>query len=260
VTDVPPPPPDPGRRPPLPPPNLAPPPGYTPAISSTPTVPVGRVGGLAKAIVVFTAIAIAGALVTALLTPGAADDARAFLAGELTEDQFLRNYTAVAVVQFGQGLGTLVIAVLTMVWMYRMAANVRALGRRTTWAPLFAIFGWVLPPVLVVIPFLMLRELWKASEPFDDVASDDWRRAPDNVAIWIWFLLYGVVQTVLAFVQSSTLLGSGLAGDAESLAESIDDAVGVSVFSSLAVAASGVAWIAVVRQLTAKHTVLTRET
>jgi hypothetical protein len=164
------------------------------------------------------------------------------------------------VVQFGQGLGTLVIAVLTMVWMYRMAANVRALGRRTTWAPLFAIFGWVLPPVLVIIPFLMLRELWKASEPFHSAAGDEWRRAPDNAAIWVWFLLYGVVQAVLALVQGSTILGSGFARDTESLADSIDDAVGISVLSSLVVAASGVAWIAVVRQLTAKHTVLTRET
>ena len=49
--------------------------------------------------------------------------------------------------------------------MYRIATNVRAFQRQTTWSPLFAIFGWMLPPfVLYVIPFLMLRELWKASD------------------------------------------------------------------------------------------------
>ena len=51
--------------------------------------------------------------------------------------------------------------VLVMIWMYRISANLRAFGMTTTWHPLFAIFGWFLPPVvLYVIPFLMLREQW----------------------------------------------------------------------------------------------------
>ena len=222
-------------------------------------MPVRRIGGLARAIVILTAISVLGALVVALLTPNAADRAREFLGGELTEDEFLEGYAAIAVAQFAQGVATLATAVLTMIWMYRIAANVRGLGRQTTWAPLFAVFGWVLPPVLVVIPFLMLRELWKASEPFHAVGSDDWRRPPDNPTLWVWFLLYGVLQTVLLFLQSSALVGSGFSSDTESLAESIDDSVAVSVIGSVGVAAAGVAWILVVRQLTAKHRAVTRE-
>ena len=53
-----------------------------------------------------------------------------------------------------------------MIWMYRMAANHRALQRNGTWAPGWAIGGWFLPPGgLYIIPFLMFRELWKASDP-----------------------------------------------------------------------------------------------
>jgi hypothetical protein len=220
---------------------------------------VRRVGGLARAIVVLTGLSVVGALVTSLLTPSAADRAAEFLAGDISEDEFLEGYAGIAIAQFGQGVGTLATAVLTMIWLYRLAANVRALGRDTTWAPLFAVFGWVLPPVLVVIPFLMVRELWKASEPFTTAGADEWRSTSDNPAIWVWFLLYGVLQTVLVAFQSNALLGSGFSNDPESLAESIDDSVTLSVVGGLSLAAAGVAWIVVVRQLTQKHVALTRE-
>ena len=54
-----------------------------------------------------------------------------------------------------------------MIWMFKMAKNVRALGRQgLRYAPGWAIGGWFVPPcVLYVVPWLMFRELWKASDP-----------------------------------------------------------------------------------------------
>ncbi len=48
----------------------------------------------------------------------------------------------------------------------------------TTFAPVFAVVGWMLPPFLYVLPFLILRELWKASDPGTPVADEGWRRRP----------------------------------------------------------------------------------
>ncbi len=83
----------------------------------------------------------------------------------MSEDDFNEAIAPYTAVQLIVGLATIATFIVTTIWMYRLATNVRAFRRDTTWSPLFAIFGWMLPPiVLYVIPFLMLRELWKASD------------------------------------------------------------------------------------------------
>ena len=63
------------------------------------------------------------------------------------------------------GLLVIPIAVLTIIWMFRMAGNLRQLGRTgATWAPGWAIGGWFCPPCAIyAIPWLMFRELWRGS-------------------------------------------------------------------------------------------------
>jgi hypothetical protein len=138
--------------------------------------------------------------------------------------------------------------------MFRIASNVRAFGRTTFWAPLWAIFGWFLPPlVLYVIPFLMLRELWKRGGP--DNAGDG-----ENAVLWAWFVVFGIAPAVLAAIQVSSLLGGGLGGGStEDLAEQLDDSVATSVASGLLSAIAAVVWIIFVRQLTRRHVALTDE-
>ena len=104
-------------------------------------------------------------------------------------------------VQLIVGLATLATFVVTIMWMYRIATNVRAFQRQTTWSPLFAIFGWMLPPfVLYVIPFLMLRELWKASDASNPEDPESWRSSKDTPLVWAWFVLYGIAPVVLLAV------------------------------------------------------------
>jgi hypothetical protein len=90
--------------------------------------------------------------------------------------------------------------------MYRIATNVRAFGRQTTWHPLFSIFGWFLPPFfLYVIPLLVLREQWKASDPAADDGTESWKRSPDNPLLWGWFVFYGLLPFVFFVAQIGSL-------------------------------------------------------
>jgi hypothetical protein len=226
------------------------------------------VRGLATAIVVLTVIIAAATLLSTVLSATVSGDAEDYLAGRISESDFEDALAPLSTVQLLTGVATLATGVLTMIWMYRVASNVRALGRRTTWHPLFAVFGWFLPPlVLYVIPFLMLRELWKASDPeryeVDAGSPADerhWRRSGENAALWVWFVMFGLAPLLLVVVQVNTLATEGIPdSDLESVADSLDDFGAVSVAAALLNIVAAVAWVLVVRQLTDRHAELTAE-
>ena len=114
---------------------------------------------------------------TTILTAGAAHDARNYLDGELSDDEFRDAIATVNAAQLIEVVAPHGDFVVTVIWMYRIATNVRAHQRETSWSPLFSIFGWVLPPFLFIIPFLVLRELWKASDPTDPNDTEGWRNS-----------------------------------------------------------------------------------
>jgi hypothetical protein len=184
----------------------------------------------------------------------------------MSEDDFRDALGPLSTAQVLAGLATLATGILTMIWMYRIASNLRSFGRRTTWHPLFAVFGWFLPPlILYVIPFLMLRELWKASDPgAAEPAGEDrgrgWRAGRESPVLWAWFALFGIIPAVLILTQANSLATDGLpSGDIESVADSLDNfGAGATVVALVNVVAA-VTWVLVVRQLTDRHTTLTRE-
>ena len=207
----------------------------------TPTAGVRRVGGLAIPIVVSVSIAAIAGVIAAFLSSSIATDASDFLAGGISQSEFEDS--------------------LVPLNSFRIAQNVRAFGRATTWSPLFAIFGWFLPPlVLYVIPFLVLRELWKASEPTAVDGTDSWKRTPDNPVLWAWFVLFGLLPAVLFAVQIGSFASSGLpAGDIESVAESLDDFGAIGWLTAALNVGAAATWISFVRQLTRRHKQLTNE-
>ncbi len=121
------------------------------------------------ATVALAATSAAVSLITVWASQAAQGDAEALLDDVISTDEFVEGAAPYLLMTTVQAVATLATAVLTIVWMYRIAKNLRTLHRGTTWGPGWAIGGWVLPPLLFVIPFLMFRELWKASEP--DVRS-----------------------------------------------------------------------------------------
>ena len=241
---------------------MTPPPGYV-AYGNTPTplAALRRVGGLSMAVMILTAIVAIGTIATTLLTAAVTTDAEDYLSGGLSDDEFRDAIGPLNAVQLVVGLATLATFVVTIVWMYRIATNVRAFQRQTTWSPLFAIFGWMLPPfVLYVIPFLMLRELWKASDSSNPEDPESWRSSGDNPLIWVWFLLYGIAPVVLLLFSVGSFIDGGLSsGSLESLAESLDDFGALTAVSGVITLAAAVVWILLVKQLTARHKQLTNE-
>ncbi|MEM8745504.1 MAG: DUF4328 domain-containing protein [Actinomycetota bacterium] len=258
----PPPGPPPGAPPPPPPPaNLTPPPGYQ-AYQNSP-VPFGttlsRVSGLSKAIVIVTALVVPATLAALAASFGIRDSADDFLAGRISEDDFTGDYAAVGLFQILAGVLTIAVIVLTMIWLYRVAANVQRMGRATTWVPLWAVFGWVLPPLLYIIPLLMLREVWKASNPAVPPGDQSWKNGDEQPLLWGWFLTYSVVPVVLAVFQLNAAFGGGIGGDVDDLADQVSDLGAVDLLGGIVSTIAAVLWILLVRAITARHTRLTGE-
>lgn len=247
--------------PPPPPTGLVPPPGYTAYDEAPRPELVRRIGGLATTVTILTTVVAVGTVATTLMSAGAARDADEFLEGQLTDSEFQTAIGPLNAIQLLTGLATLTTAVISIIWMYRIAKNLRAFGRTTTWSPLFAIFGWLLPPmVLYIIPFLMLRELWKASGSDVSDSSDTWKKSRENAVLWVWFAMFGLIPTVILLVQVGSLASGALpSGDLDSIAESLQDFGGVAMATGIVSVAAAVVWILFVRQLSGRHTRLTGE-
>ncbi len=156
------------------------------------------------------------------------------------------------------GAASIAVIVLSIIWLYRIAANHRALGRQLTWAPGWAIAGWILPPLLFIIPLLMLRESWKASPR---TCRPD-RRSGSRRATRRWS---GCGSSSTASCRScSRSCGAAqfwnVSRDTEDLAEYFDEQVPLIVAQGVVTVLAAIAWALVVRDITRRHTQLTGET
>ena len=256
-----------GFVPPPPPPGLTAPAGYVP-FQNAPT-PVGqlkRVGGLGKWAMAATALAgLAGAIAAIVLAP-VVDKASQFLDGSISEDEFNDAYLSSQLLSTLQSVIGIVAGVLTIIWMFRMAQNVRVYSRRTTFHPVFAIVGWLLPPFLFVLPLLVLRELWKASDPSAPAGDNGWKQSSVPPLLYVWFVVYGIIPGVLsAVVAVSTVQslfdGGFTTGDSATVtAEALESAGQFTVLSGVIGAVAAVVWVVLVKQFTARHVELTGET
>jgi hypothetical protein len=218
------------------------------------------VRGISLAVVILTAMTAAATALVSVLSAGVTEDAKRYLNGELSDSDFQSAIAPVSGLQIVAGVGSIATFVVTAVWMFRLASNIRAFHRRTTWAPVFAIFGWVMPPFVFVVPFLMLRELWKASSPDDPTDTERWRKSSENPLLWAWLVLYGLIPFVFAIFSVGSLLNSGFTSDAlDATARGLDSYGASNVIALVAVIGGGVVWILFVRQLTARHIQLTNE-
>jgi hypothetical protein len=211
---------------------------------------------------ILAGVASLASLASALLSAWLAAKARDFLDGRISENEFT---DANAIAPLGQVLSAVPLVaagVFGVIWMYRIATNVRAVGRATTFAPVFAIVGWILPPFLFVLPLLVLRELWKASDPKTPPGAEGWRTSGENPLLYLWFVLYGVIPAILTAISLGSLFDAALNldTDAQSVAEVTASTGGAEVvLGGLVGVAAAVVWILFVKQLTARHVELTGE-
>lgn len=221
-----------------------------------------KVSGLGSTIVILTSIVGVASLLSGITQAGARSDARNFLDGQISEEMFIDAYSSASGAGALASAGQVAIAALTFILMFKMARNLRDLDRSTTWGPPWAIAGWFLPPgVFYVIPWLMFRELWKASEP-GLTADSDWRTSGDPVpfSFTLWWVFFGLVPIPLAVVLGVSVVNAGLmATDTRALATILAEQYWVTLASSVATAIAAVAYVLLIRALVARHRRLTGE-
>jgi hypothetical protein len=245
--------------PPPPPPDLAPPPGYaayTPTLASA--VPLKRVKTLTTTIVILLGVYVVGAVIAIVGAPGLVDSAEDFLANPRLEDEFEQDLATYALMGALAQAAQLAIVVLSIIWTYRLVTNHRTIGRQTTWGPGMAVGGWFLPPFLYVIPTLVLREAWKASDPTVPPGDERWKQGRDNPLLWLWFLVYGV-GTVVVAVISGTAQFRQFGGDVTDVAEAYADSGTSLILGNIVGIVGAVLWALLVRQWSARHMALTGE-
>lgn len=117
---------------------------------------------------------------------------------------------AMALVMFGVNVAQ---ALVVGFWGRDAANNVRAFGAQgLTWSPGWAIGGWFIPYANYVIPFLVLREIWRATEaPL--LQGRDWRQVPvPSWTGWWWglWVASSVVPAMLVVPVEMLVLITGM--------------------------------------------------
>lgn len=97
--------------------------------------------------------------------------------------------------------------VLLIVWSWRSAHNARALGRvGARLSPGWAIAAWLIPLASFVLPYIVVSDLWRSSDP-DAARGDGWRTRSASPLLMGWWAVY-----VAAQVLSAAAIGLGVTG------------------------------------------------
>ncbi|HNJ98238.1 MAG TPA: DUF4328 domain-containing protein [Ilumatobacteraceae bacterium] len=245
---------------PPPPPNMQPPPGYVAyGGGAVYSAPLERVKGLGTALTVLLAIMAPLQLLAVFQQIRLTRAARDFLDGQISESQ-LENKFGVGVGSLG-GILVIPVAVLTMILMYKMAKNVRTLGRHTTFGPGWGIASWFTPPCVVyAVPWLMFRELWKASDPDVTPGDSSWRQGKVPAIINVWWVLYGLLP-LIAIATSATYFVAFRTGstDWNDVAKKFNDFAAINLALSVVAVGTVIVYLVMLRMLVARHAAATRE-
>ena len=228
---------------------VTPPPGLAPshASSRSPAVRWRSLGGLTTALTVLFVVAAATAAfgVAALIRQvRVLGDMDGRFVGFDRIDRVHDAADLVTAAAITCALVALVIAVLFIVWMWRAAKNNEALGRdHPRLGSGWAIGGWFIPLANLVIPVLVLQDLWRGSAAQIPRGDMRWRITDRSALVGWWWA---------ALVVSIPRLSSG--GDGTSTSE-LDDLRprAVVLVCMLAGLAAAVLAILVVRRLAARQ-------
>ncbi len=215
-----------------------------------------RIGTLANGAMALAGLVAVFAIVSIWAARSAKDDAQALLDDRIDAQQFVERAAPYLLMSVVGAVATAATAVVTMIWMFRIAKNHRTLHRGCTWGPGWAVGGWFLPPLVFVIPTLMFRELWKASDPAVPVGGE-WRSNRASPLVLLWFVLYTLMPLGLLVAQSAGGLSFG--ASERDMAQQVIDNQGSTVVSAAVTVAGAVTFILLVRGLTARHRQLTGE-
>jgi ABC-type Fe3+ transport system permease subunit len=198
--------------------------------------------------VLFTLDAVAGvfAIVAVAIRLGVIRDLES---GNFTADIVKRAndsddlVSAAAVILFVLGLVT---AVVFIVWMWRAAKNNEALGRvNPRFGPGWSIGGWFIPIANLVIPILILQDLWRGSDPTVVRGDPGWRTGRRS-ALMGWWWGFWVLATLRVFIDNGS-------ADSRRSLPSIKRSNQLAVLALVAHVVAAVLAIRLVRRLTARQ-------
>ena len=156
--------------------------------------------------------------------------------------------TYAGVARIGMLVCSLAIIVLLIIWMWRVAKNAELSGRdHPRFSPGWTIGGWFIPFANLVIPLLVMQDLWRASDPTVPRGDRDWRRAKGSALVGVWWAAH-----VVAALRFATGSDSRSRSDLEHLRR----ADHLAAFGSLAAIAAAVLLIFVVRGITRRQEAL----
>lgn len=159
---------------------------------------LGGIAGAARTLLIAQAVVAAAAAACALAYgPGFADE------------EGSAPYLLVSLVQV---LVYLVAGLVVLRWIYLANANVHALGASSVGGPAMAVAWYFIPIANLFMPFVAMREIWKASrEP------RDWEivAAPATIGWW-WFCW---ITSSIAGVAAFRLAGEDSSGEAARASE-----------------------------------------
>jgi Domain of unknown function (DUF4328) len=241
---------------------MSPPPGYV-AYGSPESygTTFQRIGGLTKALITLSVIgivALVGSLVAQLALRSQALEYRN---DEMTLSEFTDKvgpYLGTSAVVGLVGLATLVVQII---WTFRIAKNMQVLGRQSrSFSPGGTIAVNILGGcTLSILPYFMWRELWKGSDPDAPAGDPAWKQRPVGMIVHLWF------AAALVTIGASLALGVSSAivrvnrGSNTTLAKQLDTQIGYVVSAGALGIVAAIAFVILIRQLSARHMQATRE-
>ena len=199
MTQLPPPPP-----PPPPPAVPLPPPPPPPAVVAVPARWRDQ-RGLAVALVVLFGVMLCAAVVLSAALANRISVVQDFKAGDFGDilnrandaDDFVNGASAF------YSLTQLVIVVLFIIWQFRAAKNNEALDRPgARFGPGWSIGAWFIPLANLVIPVLIMQDLWRGATPSVPRGDPRWRSAKGS---WLVGCVVGGVGDLAAPVRRQQL-------------------------------------------------------
>ena len=190
------------------------------------------------------------------------NDAQRFLDGVITQREFdsaYESFSQFSFIAFPLGIAGIV---LSSIWSYRIAGNAVGAGRALlTWKSGLTILAWILTCLFGILPFLMLREHWRASDPELGFGDPTWKSRPVSPLITAWFVvnLIGQLTSIAAVGSVIGNFDPNASDDAPTLAKQFADQADFIIPGALISAAASVLLIMVIRALGARHMRLTRE-
>jgi uncharacterized membrane protein len=242
---------------------MSPPPGYVAyggAGAYSPTQPISGLTKWLRILLIGSLAVSALALVATLLLIGPAGD---FDEGVIDLGQFedkLGLFLLVAVLAVVVSIAQIVVLII---WTYRMAKNMQAMGRQgmSMSNPGATIAINILGGcTLGILNFLMWREVWQGSDPDSPPGDPGWKRRPIGAIVNLWFGLTigGAVLNIIA-AGTRGFGGAQFGGNSEDVAEQFRDQLPITLLGSVVTVATAVVFILLVQQLAARHMKATGE-